>query len=89
MKSGQTSPLYFVYFTRNAIHMVMVLMTHPLSDELMAGTGLREETARMPPVEEMTGTEDMVGRAGEEQTEVVVERQETSSSVVRAVVNKI
>ena len=80
MKSGQTSPLYFVYFTPNAIH--MVLMTHPLSDELMAGTGLREETARMPPVEEMEGTEDLVERAGEEETEVVVERQETSSSVV-------
>ena len=48
----------------------------------MAGTGLREETARMPPVEEMAGTEDLVERAGEEETEVVVERQETSSSVV-------
>ena len=62
MKSGQTSLLYFVYFSPNAIH--MVLMTHPLSDELMAGT------------------EDLVGRLEEEQTEVVEERRETSSSVV-------
>ena len=78
MKSGQTPPLYFVYFTPNAIH--MVLMTDPLSDEEMAGTGLGTDATSA--VEEMVGTEDLVGRAGEEQTEVAVERQETSSSVV-------